>query len=117
MKNELLPLHRLDCGTEGIVVLGKNAAFAKKFGSLMRNSSSAGMQQACFEKTYLALSSTHAPVGVLKHHARINVRTKGLPASTRLVPEPCEDSVECVLEVLEVWSCLMYTMFCLLCCL
>jgi RNA pseudouridylate synthase len=102
MATELLPLHRLDCGTEGIVVMGKNAAFAKRFGKLMRNSSSADAEKASFRKTYLALSTAPAPVGLLRHHALINVRVKGLPASTRLVPRPCKESVVCVLEVLEV---------------
>lgn len=112
MTHELLPLHRLDCGTEGIVVLGKHAQFAKTFGKLMRDSSSAGEQQACFQKTYLALTSAPAEVGVLKHHALTNVRSKGLPAYTRLVPAPCKGSIECVLEVLQVgteasvvWQC------------
>jgi 23S rRNA-/tRNA-specific pseudouridylate synthase len=102
MRNELLPLHRLDCGTEGIVVMAKNAAFAKRFGKLMRMSSSAEAEKVPFEKTYLALSSAPAPVGILRHHALINVRVKGLPASTRLIRTPCHESVECVLEVLEV---------------
>lgn len=113
MEYDLLTLHRLDCGTEGVVVLGKHAEFAKKFGELMRNSSSVAQQQACFQKTYLALSSAPAPVGVLRHHALINVRCKGLPSSTRLVSVPSKDSVECVLDILEV-RCTLFMLCCLI---
>lgn len=102
MTHDLLPLHRLDCGTEGVVVMGKHPVFAKTFGRLMRDSSTAGMQQGCFQKVYLALAAAPADVGVLRHHALINVRAKGLPASTRLLPEPTVGSVQCVLEVIEV---------------
>lgn len=102
LEKELLPLHRLDCGTEGVVVLGKHAAFAKKFGKLLSDSSSVDSQHKCIVKTYLVLASAPAPLGVLRHHALINVRIKGLPPSTRLVTTPSDDSVECILEVLEV---------------
>lgn len=107
MADELFPLHRLDSGTEGVCVLGKTKEFAKRFGQLMQSSSAATGQKSFLQKTYLALSSAAAPIGILRHWAVINARAPGLPPFTLVLPSRpgCDSSspgVECVLEVLAV---------------
>lgn len=57
----LKPLHRLDVGTEGVLVLGKTSAFAKEFGDMLAK------RQVV--KIYRVLTMAPLPLGVHIHDA------------------------------------------------
>eukprot|EP00892_Ulva_mutabilis_P009862 jgi/Ulvmu1/7248/UM035_0035.1 len=113
-EEELLPLHRLDSGTEGVCVLGKTKAFAKRFGRIMQSSSAVSQSGSALSgkknfvcKIYLALVSKPVPVGILRHWAEVNARTPGSPPFTFILPTQGPGShggkvAECALEILEV---------------
>lgn len=110
----LAPLHRLDCGTEGVVVLGKTKAFGQRFSKLMRRepqgSSEAGDSDdgGCtpagrgVSKTYRALSAHAAPVGLLEQFCVTNFRIAPGPDFTRVAREEVPGSVDCRLRVEKV---------------
>jgi len=57
----LKPIHRLDVGTEGVLVLGTTSAFAKEFGDMLADRS--------VTKVYRVLTENAVPCGVHIHDA------------------------------------------------
>ena len=55
----LKPIHRLDVGTEGVLVLGKTSAFAKEFGDMLA-------KREC-TKVYRVLTTNEVPLGLHIH--------------------------------------------------
>ena len=60
-EGSLKPIHRLDVGTEGVLVLGTTAAFAKDFGDMLA--------KRMVTKVYRVLTTKSLPVGVHIHDA------------------------------------------------
>lgn len=90
--------HRLDAGTEGILVLAKTTSFAREFGGLLSD------KDKWMRKLYRCLVRNSPPLGVLRHRVTVGVRTKGEPTRTMVHEEEdgVEGGAECVLEVLRV---------------
>jgi 23S rRNA-/tRNA-specific pseudouridylate synthase len=104
LEEELLPLHRLDAGTEGIVVLAKSRTFARRFCSLLSREGSDAVHRSRgrVEKTYRALATRPVPCGRIMHCATVNAQQAGEPAYTRILSAWKEGAVRCELEVLSV---------------
>jgi 23S rRNA-/tRNA-specific pseudouridylate synthase len=107
LSEELLPLHRLDAGTEGLVVLAKDRDFARRFCPLLSRDSGCASQRGRgrLEKTYRALAARPVACGRVSHWARVNAQGVGEPAFTRILAAWEEGAVRCELEVLEVRCC------------
>jgi len=58
-RDTLKPIHRLDVGTEGVLVLGKTSAFAKEFGDMLA-------KREC-TKVYRVLTTREVPLGIHVH--------------------------------------------------
>lgn len=104
---ELDPLHRLDCGTEGVVVLGKCKQFAQHFREALRNaqeSEAIGQQDPSksASKHYRALTQVPAPLGALEHWAVQNFSIKKSPEFTCIVSSGHSGGVRCQLVVERV---------------
>jgi hypothetical protein len=101
---DLLPLHRLDSGTEGVTLLAKTPSFARYFHQLMSRASNPSSEGASkrLVKEYRAITTVAAPVGTLQHWAIVNSRSRHQPAFTRIVATQEATSVLCILEVLKV---------------
>jgi 16S rRNA U516 pseudouridylate synthase RsuA-like enzyme len=102
-EGSLIPTHRLDEGTEGLVVLARTPAFASFFQALLRRHA---LQPAPLEKQYRCFSRRAPPLGRLCHRLRVGARFKGSPKFS-LVLRGAEtheeaDSHACSLEVLHV---------------
>jgi 16S rRNA U516 pseudouridylate synthase RsuA-like enzyme len=72
----LKPTHRLDEGTEGLVVVARTADFASYFQSLMKLNKH---EELVISKQYRCLSFCAPPLGKLEHRLRIGVRFRGSP--------------------------------------
>lgn len=92
----LAPAHRLDSGTEGLVLLVQGPAAARAAAVLMRREGGAGtgstsdgggsMGGGTVRKTYRCLTLVPPPVGRVVHYALMNVRERGAPTYTRVLP-------------------------------
>lgn len=69
----LLPTHRLDHATEGVLVLGKSQAFVSRFNFMIREGIS-------LRKWYRCITTSPAPLGPLIHRLVTNQRSVGLPS-------------------------------------
>ena len=78
----LKPVHRLDTGTEGLVVLAKTREFARWFQELLLGKGGA------IEKRYRALVSHPPPLGEWKHYIEENHRVPGQPRISRVFSKP-----------------------------
>jgi len=76
-KNTLKPIHRLDVGTEGVLVVGKTAAFTKEFGDMLAN-------RQC-TKVYRVLTTNAVPLGVHIHDC-----VPSASGSRRMIMTPVE---------------------------
>lgn len=92
-KTELKPVHRLDTGTEGVVILAKTLEFTRYFQKLMKKG---GMR-----KSYRALTAQPPPKGVLKHYIRENHHTKGQRRRSQIFSDPTEGTVFAELEIMK----------------
>ena len=106
----LKPTHRLDEGTEGLVVVARTAAFASYFQSLMKLNKP---EELVISKQYRCLSVGAPPLGKLEHRLHIGCRFRGSPKYSAVlrgsghsptgVPEQAAaDCHACSLEVLDV---------------
>ncbi|GIM12907.1 hypothetical protein Vretimale_16131 [Volvox reticuliferus] len=93
----LHPAHRLDAGTEGVVVLARDAAFASYFRSLM-----ADKAQHAVRKQYKCLVSQAPPLGPLVHWILEDQRRQGETAHSVVVPEGTGGAARCELWVEQV---------------
>ena len=75
--HELLPVHRLDSGTEGVVVLAKNADFARRMHSIVTASSLQGRARAPRAFAGSAASSAES-----RRHDHARDTTAASPAPT-----------------------------------
>ncbi|KXZ44494.1 hypothetical protein GPECTOR_67g335 [Gonium pectorale] len=93
----LNPAHRLDAGTEGIVVLTRTSSFASYFRELIGNKAQSGIR-----KQYRCLVVTAPPRELfngepLVHHVLENQRRAGEMAHTVVVPEGTPGALRCEL--------------------
>ncbi|GIL60233.1 hypothetical protein Vafri_14874 [Volvox africanus] len=93
----LHPAHRLDAGTEGVVVLARDAAFASYFRALM-----ADKAQHAVRKQYKCLVSQAPPLGPLVHWILEDQRRQGEMAHSVVVPEGTAGAARCELWVEQV---------------
>ncbi|GLI70830.1 hypothetical protein VaNZ11_015834, partial [Volvox africanus] len=93
----LHPAHRLDAGTEGVVVLARDAAFASYFRGLMANKF-----QHAVRKQYKCLVSQAPPLGPLVHWILEDQRRQGEMAHSVVVPEGTAGAARCELWVEQV---------------
>ena len=90
---ELKPVHRLDTGTEGVVVLAKTTEFARYFQSLLLRGGDA------VEKGYRSLTAGAPPLGTLRHYIEANHHVKGRPRRSRVFMEPTDGAAYAELTV------------------
>ena len=83
LEQPLKPVHRLDTGTEGLVVLAKTRDFARWFQELLL-----GKGGGSVEKRYRAVVSNPPPLGEWKHYIEENHHVAGRPRISRVFSEP-----------------------------
>lgn len=88
--------HRLDTGTEGLLVLARSSSFARYFSLLLQHK---GHE---VRKLYRCATTQPPPLGRHVHYVSIGQRRAGEPAHTVVHSSQTEGSSECVLEVLKV---------------
>lgn len=109
---QLLPVHRLDCGTEGVLVLGKTLTATRKLNRWFAGSSS-GNSQACVRKVYRALSAKPMEVGTYQDWLLTDQGSRPRPRHTTVAPRAAAGAVRAVLEVTTVRSpCSQRTVLC-----
>eukprot|EP00803_Ostreobium_quekettii_P008954 evm.model.scf_2596.4 EVM.evm.TU.scf_2596.4 scf_2596:15058-16225(+) len=91
----LLPVHRLDLGTEGLVVMARSEATARHLCGVMRD-------RAHVRKCYRALSAAAPEVGTMVHSLEVGRREEGEPAHTVACDPTNPRAARCELEVLSV---------------
>ncbi|CAG9466215.1 unnamed protein product [Pedinophyceae sp. YPF-701] len=91
----LLPTHRIDLCTEGVVVLATTRAFASAFNAVLSGRDASG----ALTKVYRALSWSPPPLGRAAHWCRTNVRVPGLPEHTEVYDAEADGAVPCSLVV------------------
>ncbi|MEW5310609.1 MAG: hypothetical protein WDW38_002391 [Sanguina aurantia] len=96
-EGSLKPPHRLDVGTEGVVVLCKDTVHANAFRLLLSQKDS-----GCLQKHYRCLVASPPPLGILVHHVLENNRVAGEMPHTLVVQEGSEGCVRCELVVEQV---------------
>jgi len=91
----LMVTHRLDQCTEGLVVLGKTAAFVKYFNALLRDKADSVV------KVYRTLTFTPPQLGQLVHYVTTGNRSPGEPSHTIAYDHEVQSSQRSELEVLK----------------
>ncbi|GAX73037.1 hypothetical protein CEUSTIGMA_g489.t1 [Chlamydomonas eustigma] len=94
----LAPGHRLDTGTEGLVILTKTAEFARWFHAIMKNKGDH------VRKTYRALTARPPLVAPLVNFMLENQREAGEISHSAVFDEPVPGSVRAEMHVLKVES-------------
>lgn len=95
LQDELMTTHRLDMGTEGVVVLAKTREFASYFNRTI-------CKKDRVKKVYRALSEKPPAVGRLIHYMMVGQRGPGEPAHTVICEGDQPASLYAELVVLKV---------------
>lgn len=95
LQDELMTTHRLDMGTEGVVVLAKTREFASYFNRTI-------CKKDRVKKVYRALSENPPAVGRLIHYMMVGQRGPGEPAHTVICEGDQPASLYAELVVLKV---------------
>lgn len=93
LEMELKPVHRLDTGTEGLVVLAKTTEFARYFQRLLN---SGGV-----EKRYRALTLEKPQNKTLRHWIEANHHTRGCPRRSLISETPSRRGAYAELEIVK----------------
>eukprot|EP00798_Chlamydomonas_sp_ICE-L_P024182 gene24182-9772_t len=94
----LAPPHRLDVGTEGVMVLSKTSDFARRFQAILKEKYDASVMR----KLYRCLSRSAPKTGEMVHWLKDNQRQRGEPPHTRAFPNQEEGAMRSELEILKV---------------
>ena len=87
---------RIDQPTEGVVVLGKNVEFVRRFNAAMLSGSIGKRYRAAvLVDPSRDVMSEEMLVGDVKHHALVKFRAKQLPVMTLVVDEDVDGAVLC----------------------
>lgn len=100
-QRSLLPVHRLDCGTEGVLLLAKTAVAARKFHRIF-SAASNDHSQAGINKVYRALSAAPAPLGTYEDWLLIDQGGGKGPRHTQVGSRGMAGAVRAQLTVTQV---------------
>lgn len=98
----LLNTHRLDEGTEGVLVLAKTRGFARYFQMLLAHNHKDGSSDRSIRKVYRCATLQPPPLGVLEHFMLQGTRYKGSPKYTAVAQAGAQRAAHCKLEIISV---------------